>query len=116
MSGSIRRVFSFPHTVKTEINVDVNAKKNPDYDEAERPVPGSANFKGLNDPVDEFFDVPEPLDDGISEDGWLNTSPETSVVLCSRYLITFHLHCVTSFDSTGSSSQTGNSSTKTISS
>lgn len=76
MSGGITTIFSVPQTMKKEIKVDVNAKKNLEDDDIERPVPGSANVKGLNDAVDEFFDVPEPLDDDHSEDRWLNTSPE----------------------------------------
>lgn len=96
------RILSFPRTVQTEINVDINAKMNVEDDEAERSVPSSSNLKGLNDTVDEFFDVPEPLDDDFSEDGWLNTSPEINSVVCSLYLISFDLHYVNSFDSTGS--------------
>lgn len=101
-SGNMTRILSFPRTVQTEINVDVNAKMNLEDDEAERSVPSSSNLKGLNDTVDEFFDVPEPLDDDFSEDGWLNTSPEINSVVCSLYLISFDLHYVNSFDSTGS--------------
>ncbi|KAI5648652.1 hypothetical protein M9H77_34657 [Catharanthus roseus] len=76
ISGEITRDISLPQGLKEDIKVAVDAKRNQENDELDRPVSGSSSLVGLNDAVDEFFDVPEPSDDDHSEHGWLNTSPQ----------------------------------------
>ncbi|KAL3520715.1 hypothetical protein ACH5RR_018864 [Cinchona calisaya] len=78
LSGELTRDIGLPLSEKEEIKKEVDLQRIEEEmeSEVENPLSGSSSLGGLNDAVDEFFDVPEPLDDD-PENGWgLNMSPE----------------------------------------
>ncbi|KAI3458973.1 hypothetical protein Pfo_015636 [Paulownia fortunei] len=83
LSGELTIDIGVPDSEKEEIKTEVGLKRtqNKTEDEASGQLSGASSLTGLNDAADEFFDVPEPSDDDLLENGWhSNTSPESCYV------------------------------------
>ncbi|KAA8539305.1 hypothetical protein F0562_025997 [Nyssa sinensis] len=83
-SGELTRDIGLSQSEKEDIKTEVQnhqelrkTEEDKMEDEPDRQLSGSSSLMGLNDAVDEFFDVPEPLDDNQSECDWpSDLSPE----------------------------------------
>jgi len=74
LSGEITREIGVPHCEKENIKTEIDLMGMESVTEDE---PRPSSLMGLNDAVDEFFDVPEPSNDERSENEWpLFMSPE----------------------------------------
>ncbi|KAK6156361.1 hypothetical protein DH2020_010609 [Rehmannia glutinosa] len=64
--------------IKTEIGIKkIHSKTD---DEASGHLSADSSLTGLDDTADEFFDVPEPSDYDMLENGWSDTCPESCYV------------------------------------
>ncbi|XP_011076971.1 protein ENHANCED DISEASE RESISTANCE 2 isoform X2 [Sesamum indicum] len=82
LSGDLPMDIGIPESEKEEIKTEVslNRIQKKTSNETPRQRSGASSLVGLND-ADEFFDVPEPADDDLLENGWsLNTVPESCYV------------------------------------
>ncbi|CAK9136107.1 unnamed protein product [Ilex paraguariensis] len=65
----IRMSLTGNEDIKTEVDL-IKTEEDKMEDEAGKPLSGSSSLMGLNDASDEFYDVPEPLDDDQLEHEW----------------------------------------------
>ncbi|KAL0322329.1 UNVERIFIED_CONTAM: protein ENHANCED DISEASE RESISTANCE 2 [Sesamum calycinum] len=82
LSGDLPIDIAIPESEKEEIKTEVslNRIQKKIDNETPRQRSGASSLVGLND-SDEFFDVPEPSDDDLLENGWSsNTVPESFYV------------------------------------
>lgn len=88
-SREITREIGMPHCEKEDIKTEIELMG---MESVKKDEPRPSNLMGLNDAVDEFFDVPEPSDDERSENEWpLIMNPELGYVVFSVFFI-FRLH------------------------
>ncbi|KAK4430914.1 protein ENHANCED DISEASE RESISTANCE 2-like [Sesamum alatum] len=81
LSGDLPIDIAIPESEKEEIKTEasLNRIEKKTNNETPRQRSGASSLVGLND-ADEFFDVPEPSDDDLLQNGWLsNTVPESYV-------------------------------------
>lgn len=86
--SEFRRDIGLPQIEKEDIKTEVllrNGDEKP-KDEAEKRLSVSSSLIGFNNASDEFFDVPEPFEDGQLENDWSSDrSQECHYQVCAGY-------------------------------